>query len=94
MDHKTISSMFSVRAAGTVSSSLLVGYLFGTFLFAPEKDQGGRRKLFLLSICHTIIALSLLTIPFVVTFPQLLLGILQMIPYVKELLILYYCSIV
>lgn len=40
VDHKTISSMFSVRAAGTVSSSLLVGYLFGTFLFAPEKDNG------------------------------------------------------
>ena len=66
--------MFSVRAAGTVSSSLLVGYLFGTFLFAPEKDKGGRRKLFLLAICHTIIAASLLTIPFVGTFPHLLLG--------------------
>ena len=66
--------MFSVRAAGTVSSSLLVGYLFGTFLFAPEKDKGGRRKLFLLAICHTIIAASLLSIPFVGTFPHLLLG--------------------
>ena len=79
--------MFSVRAAGTVSSSLLVGYLFGTFLFAPEKDQGGRRKLFLLSICHTIIAISLLTIPFVVTFPQLLLGILPIMSYIMESLI-------
>ena len=74
MDHKTISSMFSVRAAGTVSSSLLVGYLFGTFLFVPEKDQGGRRKLCLLAVCHTIIAASLLAIPFVDTFAQLLIG--------------------
>jgi hypothetical protein len=73
VDHQTISSMFSVRAAGTVASSLLVGYLFGTSIF-KHKSNGGRKKLCLLSMCHALIAVSLLAIPFVNTFPLLLLG--------------------
>ena len=73
VDHQTISSMFSVRAAGTVASSLLVGYLFGTSIF-KNKSNGGRKKLSLLSACHTLIAVSLLAIPFVKTFPLLLIG--------------------
>ena len=74
VDHQTISTMYSVRAAGTVASSLLVGYLFGSVFFTQKPGEGGCRKLALLSISQTIIAASLLAVPFVKSFPVLLTG--------------------
>ena len=66
--------MYSVRAAGTVASSLLVGYLLGSVFFTQKPGEGGCRKLALLSIFQTIIAVSLMAVPFVKSFPILLTG--------------------
>ena len=74
MDHRTIATMYSVRAAGTVASSLLVGYLFGSSFFTQKPGEGGCRKLALLSISQAIIAVSLMAVPFVKSFPVLLIG--------------------
>ena len=74
VDHRTIATMYSVRAAGTVASSLLVGYLFGSSFFTQKPGEGGCRKLALLSISQAIIAVSLMAVPFVKSFPVLLIG--------------------
>ena len=74
VDHRTIATMYSVRAAGTVASSLLVGYLFGSSFFTQKPGEGGCRKLALLSISQSIIAVSLMAVPFVKSFPVLLIG--------------------
>ena len=74
VDHRTIATMYSVRAAGTVASSLLVGYLFGSSFFTQKPGEGGCRKLALLSISQSIIAVSLMAVPFVKSFSVLLIG--------------------
>ena len=74
VDHRTIATMYSVRAAGTVASSLLVGYLFGSSFFTQKPGEGGCRKLALLSISQAIIAVSLMAVPFVKSFSVLLIG--------------------
>ena len=73
VDHRTIATMYSVRAAGTVASSLLVGYLFGSSFFTQKPGEGGCRKLALLSISQAIIAVSLMAVPFVKSFSVLLI---------------------
>ena len=74
VDHQTISTIYSVRAASTVVSSLLVGYLFDTDIFRSGDGKGSQRKLTLLSVCHAIIAMCLFFIPFITSFPLLLSG--------------------
>jgi len=77
VDHQTISMIYSVRAVGTVFSSLLVGYVFDTKFFKQKEGTGSLRKLVILAICHSLIAACLLNIPFITEFSTLVVGMLN-----------------